>query len=346
MYISTFYSFKGGVGRTMALVNVAVELAHRGRRVIAVDFDLEAPGLDTFNLVKASSSRRGVVDFVDDYLHSGMAPDATEYLAESTDIESEDGGLWIMPSGAQQENYARKFAGINWGELYDRHDGYLLFEDLKLQWQKRIRPDYVLIDSRTGHTDIGGICTRQMPNSVVILFFPNAQNLRGLTKVVRDIRSEASEPRNKTINLHFVMSNVPDLDDENDILAMSLQSFRDNLGLINDPLTIHHYDSLSLLNQVIFTKDRPNSRLAREYKSVVRELMRNNPSDREGALDYLESIDPMFGVRETPGNLLLSPRAIVKHIDSIEANHKSDGEILFRLSLIKSSDGSDRKSVV
>ena len=51
MYVTTFYSFKGGVGRTMALVNVAVELAQRGRRVLAVDFDLEAPGIDTFELV-------------------------------------------------------------------------------------------------------------------------------------------------------------------------------------------------------------------------------------------------------------------------------------------------------
>ena len=345
MYISTFYSFKGGVGRTMALVNVAVELARRGRRVIAVDFDLEAPGLDTFNLVEDSSSTPGMIDFVDEYFHSGQVPDATEYLAESKGFESDSGRLWIMPSGAQQDNYARKFAGINWGELYDRHDGYLLFEDLKLQWKKRINPDYVLIDSRTGHTDIGGICTRQMPNSVVILFFPNAQNLRGLTKVVRDIRSEAGEPRNRAINLHFVMSNVPDLDDEDNILAESLQSFRDNLGFVDDPLIIHRYDSLSLLNQVIFTKDRPKSRLSREYNLVVKELMRNNPSDRDGALDYLESIDPIPSARKTPESLLLSPRAIEKHIDSIETNHKSDGEILFRLSLFRSNDGSIEDSI-
>ena len=37
MYVTTFYSFKGGVGRTMALINAAVALALRGRRVLAVD---------------------------------------------------------------------------------------------------------------------------------------------------------------------------------------------------------------------------------------------------------------------------------------------------------------------
>jgi len=43
--VVTFYSFKGGVGRTMSLVNVAHLLARDGFRVLLVDFDLEAPGM-------------------------------------------------------------------------------------------------------------------------------------------------------------------------------------------------------------------------------------------------------------------------------------------------------------
>src|SRR5579885_3875658 len=35
----SFYSFKGGVGRTTALTHVAALLAMRGRRVVAVDLD-------------------------------------------------------------------------------------------------------------------------------------------------------------------------------------------------------------------------------------------------------------------------------------------------------------------
>ena len=42
--IVTFYSWKGGVGRTMALANTAVQLARKGNRVLVVDWDLEAPG--------------------------------------------------------------------------------------------------------------------------------------------------------------------------------------------------------------------------------------------------------------------------------------------------------------
>ncbi len=46
--VVTFYSFKGGVGRTMALANVAWILASRGKRVLAVDWDVEAPGLHSY----------------------------------------------------------------------------------------------------------------------------------------------------------------------------------------------------------------------------------------------------------------------------------------------------------
>ncbi len=43
--IISFYSFRGGVGRSMAMLNVGVLLARAGRRVLLVDLDLEAPGL-------------------------------------------------------------------------------------------------------------------------------------------------------------------------------------------------------------------------------------------------------------------------------------------------------------
>lgn len=46
--VVTFYSYKGGVGRTMALVNTAHVLALQGYRVLMVDFDLEAPGMTHF----------------------------------------------------------------------------------------------------------------------------------------------------------------------------------------------------------------------------------------------------------------------------------------------------------
>ena len=327
----------------MALVNVAAELARQGRRVLAVDFDLEAPGLDTFDLLRTSDITPGLVDFVGEYLVTGQAPDVNEFVFESPGAGSDAGGLWVMPSGAHRDSYATTLANIDWGELYDRHDGYLLFEDLKAQWKECLDPDYVLIDSRTGHTDVGGICTRQLPDAVAILFFPNAQNLRGLEKVVRDIRSEDRGSDPKAIALHFIMSNVPDLDDEDRILEKSISSFEKGLEF-RDPLIIHRYDSLSLLNQVIFTKDRPRSRLAKEYHSVLADIIRENPLDRHGVLDYLKDIRPSRRFSRDPESWFRKQMQIEKRFEEIEKNHRNDGEVLFRLGQHPQLPGGDRKA--
>ena len=46
--VTTFYSYKGGVGRSFILANVAATLADWGYRVLCVDWDLEAPGLNKY----------------------------------------------------------------------------------------------------------------------------------------------------------------------------------------------------------------------------------------------------------------------------------------------------------
>ena len=335
MYVSTFYSFKGGVGRTMALVNVAVELAQKGQRVVAVDFDLEAPGLDTFDLGRPAETTPGLIDFVETFLATDQAPDVREFLFESPPLGEKGGRLWVMPSGVQDANYAQRLAELDWGQLYEQHDGYLLFEDLKEQWRQQVDADYVLIDSRTGYTDVGGICTRQLPDAVVLLFFPNQQNLRGLTKIVRDIRAEASGPQNKAIDLHYVLSNVPDIDDEDEILQDITSDFRKQLGFNREPLSIHRYPSLSLLKQDIFTRNRPRSRLAREYRSLASEIIRLNPADRAGALEYISRYERRQHGRRLPR----SDDRDERQLNQIERRQANDGQVLFRLGRLRASQG-------
>lgn len=333
MYVCTFYSFKGGVGRTMALVNTAVHLAERGRRVLLVDFDLEAPGLDTFSLLRSKSSTPGLVDYVLQYLKENQAPDVAGFVSRSSEVEN----LLVMPSGVGGSEHAASFGRIDWSRLYSERDGYLLFEDLKEQWRQTIAPDYVLVDSRTGYTDTGGICTRQLPDAVTVLFFPNEQNLRGLSKMVADIRSEAEPPREKTIKLHFVMSNVPDLDDEDDILVDMKRRFWRELRFETEPLVVHRYESLSLLNQAVFAKERPKSRLAREYAEVADRVVGGNLRDRDGARGYIRKARLRLNQRRH--RVGESARTRDEKTESIERHHGQDGEILFQLGELKARLG-------
>ena len=313
----------------MALVNVAVELVKSGRRVLIVDFDLEAPGLDTFNLPRPTSGppSGGIVDFVHQYLKTGESPDAADFIYASNILGS-SGKLFVMPAGIQDSDYDTKFKEINWQDLYENREGYLLFEDLKAQWKKLLDVDYVLLDSRTGHTDISGICTRQLPDSVVLFFFPNEQNRRGLETVVKQIRAESRSDRKKDIKLHFVMSNVPELDDEEGFLANNVAILKETLGCKEFSAIIHHYNSLALLTQSVFTLDRPRTRLAHEYQDLARVIRKDNLEDREVALAFLDEIAPL-GRRRS----LLAPD-LEQKIQNIRSTHANDPEVLTRLAIL------------
>jgi cellulose biosynthesis protein BcsQ len=336
MYVVTFYSFKGGVGRTLALVNVGVELASKGRNVLLVDFDLEAPGIPTFDLFASLTDTPGIVDYVSEYLSTSRAPDVREFITRCTPRESiSGGGLWLMPAGRQDASYALRFHAIEWQDLYANREGFLMFEDLKAQWRSAIPAgfDYVLIDSRTGHTDVGGICTRQLPEAVVIMFFPNEQNLRGLEKVVSDIRGEYNSPRRKHIKLHFSASNVPDLDDEENILNAQLERSRQLLKYEGDQITtLHHYNSFALLKQDIFVLDRPKSRLSREYRTLLNSIISGNPEDREGAISTLTAVQA--AISRLPQEPNLRPLEIEEKLSEIALFHAHDGDILYRIALL------------
>ncbi len=311
----------------MALVNVAIDLVRSGQRVLIVDFDLEAPGLDTFNLPKPQAPSKGIVEFVHEYQATNEVPDVAEFVY-SCPLPNVEGKLWVMPAGLPDDDYDARFQSINWQDLYEKRHGFLVFEDLKAQWDKTLQPDYVLIDSRTGHTDIAGICTRQLPSAVVLFMFPNEQNRRGLSSVVQQIRNESTIDPSRQIRLHFVMSNVPELDDEEGFLAKNVEYIRRSMEIDEFAGVIHHYPSLDLLAQTVFTLERPRTRLAEEYRQLSHTIRRDNLRDRAGALELLDELAPVARFR----------RPIIRNLDSklqeIRDLHSGDSEVLMRLAIL------------
>ena len=332
MYVVTFYSFKGGVGRTMALVNVGFHLASTGRRVLLVDFDLEAPALDTFDLLKPRGKSRGVVDYFTNFCEANESPDVGDYLYEVIGAGGDGGRLWVMPAGLRDGRYSSRLRALDWGDMYKNREGSLAVEDLRAQWnRKELSPDYVLIDSRTGHCDVGGICTRQLPNAVVAFFFPNDQNLIGLKKVVFDIRREKNSPREGETEIHFVTSIIPRIDDEKGDLRKRLKECQSELGYVRDPLVIHTYDSLAFVNQTVFTVERSGTSLAKEYRKLADTIAERNPEDRKGALRLLQRM----------GLPHADPKEERDQLTEIANKHSGDGEILFYVAMAHQRSASD-----
>jgi MinD-like ATPase involved in chromosome partitioning or flagellar assembly len=186
--VLTFYSYKGGVGRSFALANIAVLLARWGYRVLAVDWDLEAPGLhEYFAPLLNEPPTTGVVDLVDDFT-KGDDPPTAGYL---TPLEvDEPGSVNLIAAGRRDSDYAGRVQAIDWAELYERGFADVL-ERRRAEWVAD--HDFVLIDSRTGISETGGICTAHLPDRLVVVFTANEQNIRGVVDIAA--RAEAARDR-------------------------------------------------------------------------------------------------------------------------------------------------------
>lgn len=325
----------------MALVNVAADLARSGRRVLMVDFDLEAPGLSEYGFLEPYEQTPGIVEFISDYIKSGEAPDADRYIHQSKKYAETGDRLWIMPAGCQRNpEYQRLFSSISWQELYEEKDGFLLMEDLRSQWEDKFKFDYVFIDSRTGYTDIAGICTRQLPDTVCLLFTPNKQNLAGLKRITSEIKAQSTSTRLRKPQLRFVASNVPNLDDDVYLLERALSAFSEQLEYAKPTAIIHHFSSFALLDEVVFTLEHPNGQLSKQYKDLGFELTKDNLFDRLSALEFLKTL-----VREVPGNVLdLTAEVIDTRLGLLEGHFSDDGEILFWLSRARRTFGNLEES--
>src|SRR5438876_11873823 len=117
MFVVTFYSYKGGVGRTSALVNVAYRLARRGKRVFVLDFDLEAPGIDSYGLAKTDISTPGLVEYISAFTATGKVPNLRDFVLDST-LPGTAGKLFLMRGGKKDDAYKSALGQLDWKILY------------------------------------------------------------------------------------------------------------------------------------------------------------------------------------------------------------------------------------
>lgn len=242
--IYTFYSFKGGVGRSMALANIAELLYLRGLKVLMVDFDLEAPGLERyFNVPNAMTkpqevlSKRGVIDMLLSYLELRSLPcfDTVREVVPETLLQKDEfphrveplkeflvpiyeknalgGELSLIPAGRRDGDeftaYAQRIRSFDWDDFYVSWDGEAFFE-----WFRREAEavaDVILIDSRTGVSEMSGVCTYQLADAVIMFVAPNRQNLEGTVMMAESLsRPKLIEQgrRGRPLSLLFVPSRV------------------------------------------------------------------------------------------------------------------------------------------
>ena len=198
--VITFYSYKGGAGRTMALANIARQLAEgpgaarpdAARPVLMIDWDLEAPSLHQYFHCKADGP--GVLELFEACRTAlqgarGAPPADAEALARSILQEvnweyyvcraDEGGALYLMRAGCIDDSYGERLGRLRWAELFEACPA--LFRCLAEQLSQHFR--YVLVDARAGRSESTGICTALLPQKLVLAFTPDRLSVDGVQGV-------------------------------------------------------------------------------------------------------------------------------------------------------------------
>lgn len=178
----------------MALASVGAQLARWGYRVLAVDMDLEAPGLDRFFApwLEQAVVGGGMLELIRGF----GRPDARPWRSyvQTVRLPKSEGklpaALDFLGAGYQDDRYESRVQQLNWDALYREGIGRFL-ETLRAEWITTY--DLVLIDSRTGVSDTGGVCTIQMPDILVVLFTPNDQSVGGVARVAARAQEAQAE---------------------------------------------------------------------------------------------------------------------------------------------------------
>ncbi|MBK7003197.1 MAG: tetratricopeptide repeat protein [Rhodoferax sp.] len=213
--VITFYSYKGGTGRTMALANCAGLMAERwpatAKPMLLIDFDLEAPGLhhylrdflpmpaelddqpgtlELFEALKQQVSAAVAAKKTANLPGAGLNDEECHHLVAAFDftpylIATTQSPIHLIKAGRFDHSYAKRLSRMNWQRLFTGAPG--IFRALAARWAQ----DYActMIDARTGLSDTSGICTMLLPDVLTVVFTPNRQSLTGVSHIVRQAQT-------------------------------------------------------------------------------------------------------------------------------------------------------------
>jgi cellulose biosynthesis protein BcsQ len=204
--INVFTSYRAGVGRTLAVANVAWMLANAGRRVLAVDWNFNAPRLAEFFHPfwprRDPRSEPGVIDALWEHVlnrlrsmrneTSDAEPTLIEYVVPMKCAFPKDGRLDFLNVGFPASYEIRKEL-FPFEAFFDELGGQS-FVDL-IRRATRERYDYVLVDAPQLLEDRGGICTFGLADAIVACFTPSGNEPFATAQLIRRIHDSRTHLR-------------------------------------------------------------------------------------------------------------------------------------------------------
>jgi MinD-like ATPase involved in chromosome partitioning or flagellar assembly/thioredoxin-like negative regulator of GroEL len=292
----TFYSYKGGVGRSLALANIATRLSEFGKKVCLLDFDLEAPGLHyKFSSLLETQKieiKQGIIDYIHKFSNEGREPDriidySYSFLNFSLSATTSEPTILIPAGNTNSSDYWKNLSSIDWNDLlFDNTAGLVFLLNLKKKIKNELSPDYLLIDSRTGISHISGISLSLLADDVVVIASNNRENLDGAKKIIKSISDPANNILGNKPKVTFVLSRIPftDKPEERAKEQNLLSKVEREFGHLITEVNIIHSDRELEENEQIkigYEKDGIDPQVSRDYLNLFERLTFDDFTDEQ-----------------------------------------------------------------
>ena len=206
-----FYSYKGGVGRTTALIQTAFQLTRAGKRVVMVDMDVEAPALQALLPPSDKSLDAGLIDYLwerqtcffdnshQPKVHLNGEGDGIVYSVKDTHSKRP---LFVVPAGRIGERYIQRLSALTAAQLF-AHDNDPWYQFEQELWEQ-FQPDIMLIDARTGLNEWGGLSLLRLADEAFIALYPSEQNAEGVCFIQKMLKELSG------VQAKLILSPIPE----------------------------------------------------------------------------------------------------------------------------------------
>ena len=172
-----FASLKGGVGRSTAIAVVAAEVARRGKNVLVVDLDLEAPGIGSLLLDSDGTPAFGTLDYLVESGLQEVEDRELDAFVGTSNLTDGAGLVDVVPvvgttTKESPANYMAKLSramieAVSNDKTTPVRDRLRALVD---RFAARRAYDYVLIDARAGLSELTAGPLLALGASTVLLF--------------------------------------------------------------------------------------------------------------------------------------------------------------------------------
>jgi tetratricopeptide (TPR) repeat protein len=183
------------------------------KKVCIVDFDLEAPGIHYKCQNQITQEiEKGLVDYIYEFsANNKVMPFIADYTITLDQKKDKYNPVFIPAGNCKSESYWKKLSHINWWNLFyeENSEGISFFLDLKEKIKQELKCDYLLIDTRTGITEIAAVTMSILADAIVLFAVNNDENINGAERVIKSIIKEENNLFGVKKDIHFVLSRIP-----------------------------------------------------------------------------------------------------------------------------------------